>query len=117
MTDWLRTEMVFPPDFFLPEFFSESAYYTITTKKAKFFPLLKVSSYSRKIKTSGSRWEEFLTFVQAYGVGQAYFLGSQKSLGPARFRRMQTYAVDEDVVRRYRGQALTFSGNWLSWCS
>jgi len=34
----------------------------------------------------GSRWEEFLTFVQANGVGLAYFLGSQKELGPARLR-------------------------------
>ena len=32
----------------------------------------------------GSRWEEFLTLVQAHGVGLAYFLGSQKELGPAR---------------------------------
>ena len=31
-------------------------------------------------------WEEFLTFVQAHGVGLAYFLGSQKELGPARLR-------------------------------
>ena len=31
-------------------------------------------------------WEEFLTFVQAQGVGLAYFLGSQKELGPARLR-------------------------------
>ncbi len=35
---------------------------------------------------SRSRWEEFLTFVQAHGVGLAYFLGSQKELGPARLR-------------------------------
>jgi uncharacterized protein len=32
----------------------------------------------------GSRWEEFLVLVQAHGVGLAYFLGSQKELGPAR---------------------------------
>jgi hypothetical protein len=35
---------------------------------------------------SGSRWEEFLAFVQSHGVGLAYFLGSQKELGPARLR-------------------------------
>jgi predicted nucleotidyltransferase len=32
------------------------------------------------------RWEEFFTLVQAQGVGLAYFLGSQKDLGPARLR-------------------------------
>ena len=68
---------------------------------------------------SGSRWEEFLTFVQAHGVGLAYFLGSQKILGRARFRRMQTFAVDEDVIRRYRRQLLSFGakgrpGNYRS---
>jgi len=30
--------------------------------------------------------EEFITIVQAQGVGLAYFLGSQKELGPARLR-------------------------------
>jgi predicted nucleotidyltransferase len=35
---------------------------------------------------SRSRWKEFLTFVQAHGVGLAYFLGSQKELGPAVLR-------------------------------
>ena len=30
--------------------------------------------------------EEFLAFVQAHGVGLAYFLGSQKELGLARLR-------------------------------
>jgi len=35
---------------------------------------------------SRSRWEEFLAFVQSHGVGLAYFLGSQKELGPARLR-------------------------------
>jgi predicted nucleotidyltransferase len=34
----------------------------------------------------GSRWEEFLTLVQAHGVGLAYFLGSQKEMGPAYLR-------------------------------
>ena len=32
------------------------------------------------------RWEEFSTVMQAHGVGLAYFLGSQKELGPARLR-------------------------------
>ena len=32
------------------------------------------------------RWEEFFILVQAHGVGLAYFLGSQKELGPARLR-------------------------------
>ena len=32
------------------------------------------------------RWEEFFTLVQAHGVALAYFLGSQKELGPARLR-------------------------------
>jgi predicted nucleotidyltransferase len=31
-------------------------------------------------------WEEFFTLVQAHGVGLAYFLGSQKEMGPARLR-------------------------------
>jgi hypothetical protein len=35
---------------------------------------------------SRSPWEEFLACVQAHGVGLAYFLGSQKELGPARLR-------------------------------
>ena len=29
-----------------------------------------------------SRMEKFFTMVQSYGVGLAYFLGSQKELGP-----------------------------------
>ena len=37
-------------------------------------------------QVAGSRWQEFLTFVQAHGVGLAYFLGSQKELGPALLR-------------------------------
>ena len=35
---------------------------------------------------SRSPREEILAFVQANGVGLAYFLGSQKELGPARLR-------------------------------
>ena len=35
---------------------------------------------------SRSPREEFLAFVQDHGVGLAYFLGSQKELGPARLR-------------------------------
>jgi hypothetical protein len=34
----------------------------------------------------GSRWGEFLALLQAHGVGLAYFLGSQKELGPALLR-------------------------------
>lgn len=37
------------------------------------------------------RWQEFLALVQSHGVGLAFFLGSQKELGPARLR-------GEDVV-------------------
>gem|GEM_PF-1008823 len=32
------------------------------------------------------RWQKFLTLVQGHGVGLAYFLGSQKELGPALLR-------------------------------
>jgi hypothetical protein len=32
------------------------------------------------------RWEAFSTYVQANGIGLAYFLGSQKKLGPALLR-------------------------------
>jgi predicted nucleotidyltransferase len=35
---------------------------------------------------SRGRWQEFLSLVQSHGVGLAYFLGSQKELGPARLR-------------------------------
>jgi hypothetical protein len=31
-------------------------------------------------------WDDFLKILQAHGVGLAYFLGSQKELGPARLR-------------------------------
>ena len=31
-------------------------------------------------------WDNFLNILQANGVGLAYFLGSQKELGPARLR-------------------------------
>jgi predicted nucleotidyltransferase len=34
----------------------------------------------------GQSWEYFLNILQATGVGLAYFLGSQKELGPARVR-------------------------------
>jgi hypothetical protein len=34
----------------------------------------------------GQDWENFLNILQAHGVGLAYFLGSQKELGPARLR-------------------------------
>jgi predicted nucleotidyltransferase len=33
---------------------------------------------------AAGHWDEFFTLVQAHGVGLAYFLGSQKELGPAR---------------------------------
>ena len=34
----------------------------------------------------GGRWENLLNILQANGVGLAYFLGSQKELGPALLR-------------------------------
>jgi predicted nucleotidyltransferase len=34
----------------------------------------------------GRGWEIFLNFLRVNGVGLAYFLGSQKELGPARLR-------------------------------
>jgi predicted nucleotidyltransferase len=47
---------------------------------------------------SRSRWEEFLTFVQDHGVGLAYFLGSQKELGPALLRgEIVTGKPDSDL--------------------
>jgi hypothetical protein len=34
----------------------------------------------------GRGWENFINILQANGVGLAYFLGSQKELGPAQLR-------------------------------
>jgi predicted nucleotidyltransferase len=34
----------------------------------------------------GRNWKKFLNILRANGVGLAYFLGSQKELGPARLR-------------------------------
>jgi hypothetical protein len=43
-------------------------------------------------------WEEFFTLVHSHGVGLAYFLGSQKDLGPARLRgEMVTGRPDSDL--------------------
>jgi hypothetical protein len=130
-----------------------------------------------------SRRQQLLTILLTHGVGLAYFLGSQKELGPARLRGedvtgnpdsdldlgvvllehpldywegqklrqrleaglaplfaplrlhlllleeenahvqyaaiqgIQAYAVNEDVVRRYRRQVLTLYGDWHSWWS
>jgi hypothetical protein len=42
--------------------------------------------------------DEFFTLVHAHGVGLAYFLGSQKDLGPARLRgEMVTGRPDSDL--------------------
>jgi hypothetical protein len=35
---------------------------------------------------SRSRWERFVACLEDHGVGLAYFLGSQQTLGPARLR-------------------------------
>jgi predicted nucleotidyltransferase len=37
-------------------------------------------------QVAGSRRQNFLTILLKHGVGLAYFLGSQKELGPARLR-------------------------------
>jgi len=47
---------------------------------------------------SRGRWQEFLALVQSHGVGLAYFLGSQKELGPARLRgEIATGQPDSDL--------------------
>jgi hypothetical protein len=47
---------------------------------------------------SKSRWKEFLSCLQAHGVGLAYFLGSQKELEPALLRGEEVVgAPDSDL--------------------
>lgn len=38
------------------------------------------------VNNQGRGWEKFFNILQAHGVGLAYFLGSQKELGPARLQ-------------------------------
>jgi predicted nucleotidyltransferase len=64
---------------------SESAYYTITPKNAKVFEIYSKFIFMNN-QGAGSRRQLFLKILLMHGVGLAYFLGSQKELGPARLR-------------------------------
>jgi predicted nucleotidyltransferase len=61
---------------------SESTYYTISLKAAKGFSIKNLKDLSLDNQGAEDKRAAFRRILQSFGVGLAYFFGSQKELGP-----------------------------------
>jgi len=74
-------------------------------------------------QVAGSRLQHFLTILLTHGVGLAYFLGSQKELGPALLRGEEVEGkpdsdLEDDLIHgtempSYILRGAEFSEAWL----